>query len=121
MTGKHPILTTANNQSTSDIVPVDRKHKVDVRLCVMGISAKDLSRFWGCTPQQFLYWAKSDHRDVKPETIERLAEMLGVPEDFLSDPTWEGLFSPMPAWLLDEMRDEVKTKIVKGLATKTAK
>ena len=99
--------------------PKSRKHKVDVRLAVMDMTAKDLSALWGCTPQQFLYWARSDHRDVKAETLERLAEMLGVPIGFLSDANWDGLFAPEPEWLTDA-KNAAKKPGAKGTMEKIA-
>lgn len=89
-------------------LPKSRHHKIAVRLAVMGLTAKDISELWGCTPQQFLYWQRSDHRNVQHETLERLAEILGVSLAFLEDPDWEGLFAPLPTWLMKAQEKAAK-------------
>lgn len=101
--------------------PISRKHKVDVRLAVLGITANDISRLWGCTPQQFLYWARSDHRDVREPTIERLADILGVEQRYLQDTQWDGVFSPIPVWLLVALEEDLLEQKAQKQAEKKQK
>lgn len=93
------------------ITPKNRKHKIDVRLTVIGSNANEISRLWGCTPQQFLYWSNSDKRNVQVKTLERMAEMLGVPFNFMERPDWENLFAPPPKWFLEAKKKEIEQKI----------
>lgn len=81
------------------IEPKSRKQKIQTRLKVMGLTAKQLCTLWGCTQQQFLYWIDSEHREIQTATIKRLAEMLGVPSEYITGDNWEGLLAPLPAWL----------------------
>lgn len=85
------------------IAPKSRFHKFKARLAVMDVTQHKIATLWGCTPQQLLYWARSDHRDVKGETLERLAEILGVGIEYLTTPTWDGLTNPIPAWLAEQL------------------
>ena len=82
------------------IAPMSRKHKVEVRLAVLGVSANQLSKAHDVHPQQFSTWANSERRDAKESTLQKLADCLGVDLEFVTDlESWDGLFSPPPSAL----------------------
>lgn len=104
--------TTIVQEPDPGIMPKTRAHKVRVRLAVMEITAKDISEFWGCTPQQFMYWQKSDDRRIQPDTLERLAEILGVSIQYLTEASWDGLFAPVPQWLAEKQSADTKRAVL---------
>lgn len=90
-----------NNSDLHELVsPVNREHKISVRLSVLGINRKELADGVGMSPQNLGDLIRSDHRNVRKKTLIKISNMLGVTLEYLKDMDgWEGLFDDPPEWM----------------------